>query len=49
MRTIIYIAFTILVFSSCGRNYADYDFGEFEFKDPFCGIEEESLLSTKNI
>ena len=41
MRTIIYIAFTILVFSSCGRNYADYDFGEFEFKDPFCGIEEE--------
>ncbi len=41
MRTIIYIAFTILVFSSCGRNYANYDFGEFEFKDPFCGIEEE--------
>lgn len=41
MRTIIYIAFTILVFSSCGINYADYDFGEFEFKDPFCGIEEE--------
>lgn len=41
MRTFIYIVFAVLVFTSCGRNNADYYFGEFEFNDPFYGIKEE--------
>lgn len=40
MRTLLYITISIVLFSSCGRDLSDYDFGEFEFHDPFKGIAE---------
>lgn len=41
MRKLLYIIGIVLLCSSCTRERAAYDFGVFEFDDPFYGISKE--------
>ena len=41
MRHSQFFLIFLILFSSCSREIADYDFGEFEYDDPFYGISEE--------
>lgn len=41
MRHSHFFLIFLILFSSCSREIADYDFGKFEYDDPFYGISEE--------